>query len=122
MVYPPPPPTFSFTLQVDTQLSQSLTHIQMNCQIIRGQRLREIRQLLAIIHTRITRDSKRHDAILVWAGVGGDQVDDAGLVDVGEHGDGVVAGFEGEVVEVGVAHELAVDGEVEGYVALFRLG
>jgi hypothetical protein len=43
------------------------------------------------------------------------------LVDIGEHGDGVVAGFEGEVVEVGVAHELAVDGEVEGYVALFRL-
>jgi hypothetical protein len=40
------------------------------------------------------------------------------LVDGGEHGDGVVAGFQDEVVEVGVAHWCAADGEVEGYVAL----
>lgn len=121
-IYPPPqpPPSSSptFALQVNTQLRQSLTHIQMNGQIIRGQRLREIWQLLTIIHARVTRDSKRHDTVLVPARVAADQADDAGLVDVGEHGDGVVARFEGEIVEVGVAHELAVNGEVEGDVAL----
>lgn len=36
----------------------------------------------------------------------------------GCHWDVVVAGFEGQVVEVGLAHELARDEEVEGDVTL----
>ena len=43
------------------------------------------------------------------------------MVDVGGHGDGVIAWFEDKVVQVGVAHWLAGDGEVQGYVALLHV-
>lgn len=79
--------------------------------------------MLAVIHAGVTRDDKGHETvqILVRVRAGSDQADDGALVDGGEHGDGVVTGFKDEVVEVGVAHWFAADGEVEGYVALDKV-
>lgn len=57
---------------MNPNLRQRLGHIQIHGEVIRRQRLREIRQLLAIVHARVTRDRERDHAVLVRVTAGRD--------------------------------------------------
>lgn len=96
---------------------QNLPHIQIHLQLVRLQRGRKVRQILAVIDGRVARDVHGDDVALVL----GEQFGDGQEVRLGGHVEGVVAGFEDEVVHEGLADGFAVDGEVEGYVALYLL-
>ena len=95
---------------------QNLPHIQIHLQLIRRQRSRKIWQVLAIVSGRVARDVDRDDIVLVL----GEQLGDGHQVRLGGHVELVVAGFEDEFVEEGLADGFAVDREVEGHVALFK--
>jgi hypothetical protein len=90
-------------------------NIQLNRQLIRRQRCGEIRQILTVVDTRVSRDLQGDDPTLVRTL---QQLEDGGFVDFRGHGDGIVAWFQDEVLQVGLADWLTGDGEVEGQVAL----
>lgn len=103
---------------MNIDLCQSFGHIQMNSHIIRLEGLREIRQLLPIIHARVPRDIKGHHAVFEGVVFRQQHADDGSAVHRRGHRNGIIARFENEVVEIGLTYCFAGNGEVEGEVAL----
>ena len=83
------------------------------------QRLLEIRQMLAIINASIPHNVHGQHAVFE---IRLELFEHEGLVDGGAHGEGIVAGSEGEVGEGAGAEEEGGAGDVgvECYVALIR--
>lgn len=91
-----------------------LANIQLNRQIIRRQRCAEIRQTLTVIDARVPRDLEGDDPTRVLRIITHYQLENSDVVDFRGHGDGIVAWFQDEIVQVGLAHWLTGDGKVEG--------
>lgn len=93
-------------------IQQPLPNIQCRTELIRRQRLGEIRQFAAMVQARVAADIHGEHRIRRKHG------DDFEFVDGGSHRDGVVAWVEDEVVQESLADVRAVGGEVHRDVAL----
>lgn len=93
-------------------IQQPLPNIQCRTELIRRQRLGEIRQVAAMVHARVAADIHGEHRIRRKHG------DDFEFVDGGSHRDCVVSRAEDEVVQESLADVRAVGGEVHRDVAL----
>lgn len=103
---------------MNIDLCQSLGHIQINSHIIGLECLREIRQLLPIVHARVPRNIKGHHAVFEGVGFRQQHADNGSTVHRRGHWNSIVAWFENEIVEIGLTDCFAGNGKVEGEVAL----
>lgn len=93
-------------------IQQPLSNIQRHTELIRRQRLGEIRQVAAMVYARVATDTHGEHRIRRKHG------DDFEFVDGGSHRDCVVAWTEDEVIQESLADVRAVRGKVHRNIAL----
>jgi hypothetical protein len=108
--------TSKSNLQATTeQFVKRRADIEVDTDLVGSQGGGVVGKFLSVVDGRVTGDVDGENAVLVIAG---DHLDDLGLVDGRGHGEGVVAGFDRDVLENRGADVLALDSQVEGHGAL----